>query len=87
MAEKIYAKGIRTFDSKEDAPDFALGSLIIAPETLFKWIKEEAQEHLTDYKGEVQLRFNVVKSKSGKGISLSVSTYKPKAAKEPEMPF
>lgn len=83
MSEKIYVPGIRTFDAKEDAPDFALGSLIIEPKPFLEWLKEGGAEYLTEYKGTKQLRLNVTKSKKGKGVMVSVNTYKPKE----QMPF
>jgi len=76
MSETIYPKGIRTFAKNEKSPDFVLGTVIITPNELFKWLKENPQ-YLTDYKGEKQIKLQCLKKKDG-GITFTVDTYKPK---------
>lgn len=75
MAEKIYAAGIRTFAKHEKAPDFVLGTLIVTPEDLVKWMKENPQ-HFTDYQGKAQLRLQMTKGQDGR-VVVAVDTWKP----------
>ena len=82
MSEKIYPKGVRLFGPRDNAPDFVIGSLIITPNDLVAWLKENSGL-LTEYNGEKQLRLSLVRAKDGKGISASVDTYKPKAESAP----
>ena len=78
--EKVYAKGIRTFNKHEKAPDFVYGTLIISPNELMEWIKENPQ-YLTDYKGSPQLKMQVLNG--DKGIYLTVDTWKPSTDSTP----
>jgi Zn/Cd-binding protein ZinT len=89
--EKIYVAGFRTFPKHEKSPDFVLGSLLITPNELFKFIKENSQ-YLTDYKGEKQLKCQILQGKNG--INFVVDTYKkeeaqPKGVTQPDsdLPF
>ena len=80
MAETIYPKGIRTFERREFAPEFVLGSMIINPNELFAWIKENP-DFISEYTSKEgvkskQLKLNILRSKSG-GINFTVDTYKP----------
>ena len=95
MSEKIYPKGVRLFGPRDNAPDFVLGSLIITPNELVAWLKENSGL-LTEYNGDKQLRLSLTRSKDGKGISASVDSYKPKEEaapagftpkKDTELPF
>lgn len=95
MSEKIYPKGVRLFGPRDNAPDFVLGSLIITPNELVSWLKENSGL-LTEYNGDKQLRLSLTRSKDGKGISASVDQYKPKddaapagftPKKDTELPF
>ena len=72
--EKIYVKGLRTFAKNEKAPDFVLGTLIITPNELVQWLKENEQ-YLTDYKGTKQLKCQILNG--DKGIYFTVDTWKP----------
>ena len=92
MADKIFPKGIRSFAKHEKAPDFVLGAVIINPNELFSWLKENP-EYLTEYKGQKQIRFQLTLTKDGRP-SLSVDTYgiEPKADNsikpvEDDLPF
>ena len=77
MAETIYVKGINTFPKNDKAPDFVLGSGVITPNVLIAFIKEH-QEHLTEYKGEKQLKVNFLKGRNGQ-INITLDTFKPEA--------
>ena len=73
--EKIYPKGIMTFDPNENAPEFVLGTVIITPEKLIDWCNENSK-YLTKYKGDTQIKLNCLKSQKG-GIYFTVDTWKP----------
>lgn len=72
-----FAKGIRVFAPKENAPSFIKGQIIITPKELMEWIKQN-QNLLNDYKGEKQLKLTLMQSKDGQGLNIQVDTYKPK---------
>lgn len=79
MAETIYPKGIRTFEARESAPEFVLGTMIINPNEFFAWVKENP-DYISEYKSKEgviskQLRLNILKSQKG-GINFTVDTYK-----------
>lgn len=79
MAETIYPKGIRTFEARESAPEFVLGTMIINPNEFFAWVKENP-EYISEYKSKEgviskQLKLNILKSQKG-GINFTVDTYK-----------
>ncbi len=81
MADKIFPKGIVSFAKHANAPDFVLGTVVINPNELIGWLKENANL-MTDYKGEKQIRFQLTMSKDGRP-SFAVDTYKkPEAAPE-----
>ena len=86
MAETIYPKGFRTFERRENAPDFVLGTLIINPNEFFAWVKENPN-FISDYTSKdgvksKQLKLNILKSQKG-GINFTVDTYKPKDDSNP----
>lgn len=75
MAEdKVLPKGIRFFDKHDNAPDFVIGSMVITPNQLVAWLKENPSL-LSEYNGEKQIRLQVLKAKSG-GLYSVVDTYK-----------
>lgn len=85
MSEKkdtIYVKGVRIFPPNEGAPDYVKGSVIISPEELMEFIKE-MKEHLTDYKGNPQLRCKLLEGKNG--LYMTVDTYKKGESIPPEI--
>jgi hypothetical protein len=61
MAEKIYPQGIMCFPPREGAPDFVKGKMIITLNEFVKWAKTQT-EHMTEYKGEKQLKFDMLES-------------------------
>jgi len=80
--EKIYPKGVRCFPKHEKQPDFVLGAMVITPNELFAWLKEN-QHLLTEYKSEKQLKLQILTGE--KGIYLTVDTWKPtETAAKPE---
>ncbi len=84
--EKVYPQGIRTFDRNDKAPDFVLGTIVITPNDLVKWLKGEGAQYMTEYQGNKQIRLQATKTKDGR-LSLSVDTYKPNsnnASKKPQ---
>jgi hypothetical protein len=80
MAETVYPKGFRTFERRESAPDFVLGTLIINPNEFFAWVKENPGfiSEYTSKDGQVskQLKLNILKSKDGR-VNFTVDNYKP----------
>ena len=74
MSEKIYVKGLRTFKPHEKAPDFVKGTLIITPNELVQFAKENEQ-YLTEYNGSKQLKCQILDG--DKGLYFVVDTYKP----------
>lgn len=90
MSEKIYADGFRFFDKKDNQPDFVLGAIVISPEALLSWAKSNPDK-TSDYKGQMQIKFQVKKSKDGK-VYVELDTWKPAGQKtftEPkdDLPF
>lgn len=74
MANSVFPKGVRLFNKHEKAPDFILGSLVITPNELVKFCKENP-DYLTEYQGEKQLKLVIQKTKAG-GLTAVVDTYK-----------
>ena len=74
MSETIYPKGVRIFAPHSNAPDFVKGTVIITPNELFKFCKEN-EEYMTDYKGEKQLKLQLLEN--DKGLYVKVDTWKP----------
>jgi len=81
MADKVFAKGIRTFAKKDSQPDFVLGEMVITPNELFTWLKGEGAQYLTEYKDMKQLKLQVTKNRDG-GLMLAVNTYKPQPTQQ-----
>jgi hypothetical protein len=72
MADKIYPKGIVTFSPRDGAPDFVKGTIIINPNELFAWLKENSLL-LTEYNGKKQLKLQLLHG--NKGLYVAVDTY------------
>lgn len=81
MAEKIYLKGLRTFAPRQGAPDFVVGAAVITIEDLRAFFNENKQ-HVTQYEGKNQLRFDITKKQDG-SISFVLNTYKQQAKAQP----
>jgi hypothetical protein len=88
MSNTIYPKGLRVFSPNENAPDFVKGNVIITPRELTDWIKENANL-LTDYKGQKQLKLQLLQG--DKGLYFKVDDYKSKGnnstSKDDDLPF
>jgi hypothetical protein len=78
MNDKIYPKGLRTFPPREGAPDFVKGTLLITINEFNDFIGDN-QKLLTEYRGQDQLRCNILEG--DKGLYFQVDTYKPDNAK------
>lgn len=90
MAEKnklVKAGGVFTFNPKENAPSFVLGTIVITLDDFWEFLKGEGKEHVTDYKGKKQIKLNVTSMKEGRGILVAVDTWKPTGEKKNEEPF
>lgn len=83
---KIYPKGLRTFPKNEKAPDFVLGTLMITPNELISWLREN-ESLLTEYKGTKQLKLQMLNG--DKGIYFIVDTYAKdkQLSKSDDLPF
>jgi hypothetical protein len=68
---KIYPKGIAFFAPRENAPTWVKGSIIITPNDLFKWLKENESLLIESEKYGKQIKLQV----TDKG--LQVDTWKP----------
>lgn len=86
MSEKKYVNGVRFFPKKESQPDFVIGSIVLNPEQIAQWAKENP-DLCSDYKGQQQIKLDVLRSKQGE-VYTQLNTFKPKA-NEPErdLPF
>lgn len=89
MAETIYPKGFRTFERRDNSPEFVLGTLIINPNEFFMFIKDNP-DYVSEYTAKdgekyKQLKLNILKSKDGR-INFTVDTYKP-TPKDDSNPF
>lgn len=86
MAEpRIHPKGIRVFSPRDGAPSFVKGSVVITPNELVSWLKEN-QNLLSEYRDQKQLRLDLLDGKDG--MYLVVNNFQPKG-KSPssDLPF
>jgi hypothetical protein len=73
----IYVEGIRSFPPRENAPDFVIGNGVITPRQLMDFFKKaEVAEHYTEYKGDKQVKFQVLKGRDG-SLNFVIDTFKP----------
>lgn len=75
MAENTLLKGIRLFKKKDSQPDFVLATGVITLNELVTFAKENL-ELLTEYNGQKQLKFQLLKSKDGNPY-MAVDNWKP----------
>lgn len=80
MADTIYIEGIRTFKPHENAPDFVKATGVIAINPLVRFFKENPS-YITEYKGEPQIKFQILDGKNG--LYLVVDAYKKEEKQEP----
>lgn len=71
--EKIYAKGVRAFKPNEKAPSWVKASVVITPNDLNQFLKENSVL-LTEYNGSKQIRLQLLEN--DKGLYFVVDTYK-----------
>ena len=84
MSDTIYIEGIRIFPPREGAPEFVKGNVIVTPNELIKFLKEQ-EEHASEYNGEKQFRMQLLEGRSG--LYLSLDTFKPqKQTQQQETP-
>lgn len=75
-ATKVYPKGMRIFPPRETAPEFVIGEMVVNLKEFSEFIKsKEAQEYYSEYNGDKQLKFTLLKG--DKGPYVTVNTYKP----------
>lgn len=76
--DKIYPKGISFFQPRENAPTWVKGSIIITPNELFKWLKENESLLTENEKYGKQIKFQV----TDKGMQ--VDTWQPTQKPKPQ---
>jgi hypothetical protein len=81
MSDAIFPEGIRAFNPHEKSPAFVKASIIISPNDLFKWLKEN-ESLLTEYEGKKQIKLQLLDGK--KGLYLKVDDYKAKSKQSVE---
>jgi hypothetical protein len=79
--EVTYPEGIRAFNPHEKSPSFVKASIVITPNDLFKWLKEN-ESLLTEYEGKKQIKLQLLDGK--KGLYLKVDDYKAKSKQSVE---
>ena len=72
--EKVFPKGIMVFKKNDNAPDFVIASVVVNPNELVAWLKEN-KSLMTDYKGSPQLKLQLLNGKENKPY-FQVDTYK-----------
>jgi hypothetical protein len=68
---KIYPKGISFFNPRQNAPSWVKGSVIITPNELFKWLKENESLLIENEKYGKQIKFQVTEK------GMQVDTWQP----------
>lgn len=90
MSEKIYPKGVIIFKPEKGAPLFVKGRMVLSVDEFNEWANTQGQ-HMSDYKGKRQLKFNILEGKNDDGLYLELDTYKPQGAvtdlPNDDMPF
>lgn len=81
--EKVFPKGMMAFKPNEKAPDFVKASVMVTPNELISWLKENS-DYLTEYKGNKQLKLQLLENE--KGLYFVVDTYQP-AKQTTDLPF
>jgi hypothetical protein len=81
--EKVYPKGIMAFKPNEKAPSFVKASVLVTPNELINWLKENS-DYLTEYKGNKQLKLQLLENE--KGLYFVVDTYQP-TKQTTDLPF
>lgn len=79
----IYVQGMRLFPAHEKAPSFVKGTLLITPNVLVQFCKEN-QKYMSEYKGEKQLKCQILEGDTG--LYFTVDTYVKGDKKEPKEP-
>jgi len=81
--EKVFPKGMMAFKPNEKAPDFVKASVMVTPNELISWLKENS-DYLTDYNGNKQLKLQLLEN--DKGLYFVVDTYQP-TKQTTDLPF
>jgi len=78
----IYVEGIRSFPPRDNAPEFVIGNGVFTPRQLMDFFKKpEVVEHFTEYKGDKQVKFQVLKGRDG-SLNFVIDTFKPETKGE-----
>jgi len=81
--EKVFPKGMMAFKPNEKAPDFVKATVMVTPNELISWLKENS-DYLTEYKGNKQLKLQLLENE--KGLYFVVDTYQP-TKQTTDLPF
>jgi len=73
--QKIYPKGIRVFPPRAGAPDFVKGKIVIVPNDLVAWLKENPGYLNETEKYGKQLSLDLLDGRDG--LYVVVNDYKP----------
>ena len=71
---KIKPEGIIFFPARDGSPDFVKSKMLITPKVFIAWAKTMI-EHASDYKGDKQLKFDLLHGDYG--YYLGLDTWKP----------
>jgi hypothetical protein len=77
--KKIYPKGINAFLPSGKAPDWILANILIEPNELYRWLKENPSliKEVT-YKGKKHKQIKLILAKGKDRLNLYVDTYQAK---------
>ena len=81
-SKAIFPEGVAAFKPNEKQPDFVKAAVIITPRVFTDWLKGNAGL-LKEYKGNKQLRLQLLESKKGT-LYFSVDTFEPKPTEKKE---
>ena len=79
MSDTIYTEGLRIFAPRNEAPDFVKGTIIITPNELFKFFKDQEQ-HKTPELCRYQFRLQLLEGKNG--LYTKLDTFKPEKSND-----
>lgn len=82
-SKTVFPEGLAAFAPNEKQPDFVKASVIVTPRVLTDWLKGNAGL-LKDYKGNKQLRLQLLESKKGT-LYFAVDTFEPKPQENKEV--
>lgn len=82
---KVFVTGVRFFDKHANAPDFVIGTLVISPNELFKWLQDNPGM-MTQYNGQPQVKMQVKRSQAGQ-LYCELDQWKPQQQQAPAQQY